>query len=359
MKTFRKQFPVLRQGIYANTAMSGLLYDDLLEWRQGHDLDFMIGGGQMKYESLQLFPKVRKSIANFFMASEKEVSLVPNFSLGFNLLMEGLPNNLNVLLLENDYPSVNWPVEERGFKLHYAKIDENLEANIYEAITKNDIDVFVFSMVQWVNGILIDNDFLTKLKKQHTNLLLIADGTQFCGMYDFDFNKSAIDIMAASGYKWLLAGYGNGFFLIKEKVRAQFSIKSIGSGSVEGDPSKRANIAFGKYLEPGHLDSLCFGSLKYSLDFLNKIGMKNIELHNRTLSQKAKTELAALELLEDDVVRRKDHSTIFNIKGDKLLFEKLMQNGVFCSPRGGGIRLSFHFYNTLKELDKITKILKK
>ncbi len=359
MKSIRKQFPVLQQGIYANTAMSGLLYDDLLEWRQGHDLDFMVGGGQMKFESMKKFPEVRKAIANFFMASEKEVTLVPNFSLGLNLLLEGLPKNLNVLLLENDYPSVNWPVENRGFKVHYAKIDGNLEANIDEIVTKNKIDVFVFSVVQWLNGIFIDLDFLSRLKEQYKDMLLIADGTQFCGMYDFDFNESAVDIMGSSGYKWLLSGYGNGFFLIKEEVHERFSLKAIGSGSVEGDPKKRNEIPFCKYLEPGHLDTLNFGSLKFSLEFLSKVGTMAIESQNRSLSSYGKTKFAEMGLLEEEVVTRKTHSTIFNIKGDKALFEKLMRFGVFCSPRGDGIRLSFHFYNTLKEIDKIIKILKK
>ena len=359
MKAFRKQFPVLKQGIYANTAMSGLLYDDLLEWRQGHDLDFMVGGGQMKFESMKLFPEIRKTLANFFMASKKEVALVPNFSLGLNLLLEGLPKNSNVLLLETDYPSVNWPVEDREFKVHYAKIDRNMEAHIYEAITKNDIDVFVFSMVQWVNGIYIDLDFLTKLKERFPDLLLLADGTQFCGMYEFDFNKSPIDVMGASGYKWLLGGYGNGFFLIKKEAQQRFSIKSTGNGSVQGDPSKRAKMTFCRHLEPGHLDTLNFGSLKFSLDFLHKIGMQHIAAHNQVLASKAKDGLAEIGLLEDEVVHRKQHSTIFNIKGDKALLKKLTQKGVFCSSRGDGIRLSFHFYNTTKEIDKIIKILKK
>ena len=44
MEKLRKQFPLLSQSIYANTAASGLMYDDLLAWRQEHDLDYLIGG---------------------------------------------------------------------------------------------------------------------------------------------------------------------------------------------------------------------------------------------------------------------------------------------------------------------------
>lgn len=354
MEDIRKQFPVLSHCIYANTATSGLLFEDLMEWRQGHDIDFLVGGSEMKFESNHLISETRKTVANFFNAKNGEVALVPNFSVGFNFMMEGLTKNRNVLLLDTDYPSVNWPVEERGFKLYYAKIDENLEENIYNVIKKNDIDVFVFSIVQWVNGIMIDLDFIKKLKNEFTNLLIIADGTQFCGMYDFDFSSSGIDVLGASAYKWLLGGYGNGFFIVRNSVQPLFSIKSIGNGSVEGDPSKRNQIPFHKYLEPGHLDSLNFGSLKFALEFLDKIGMDKIDQHNKILSQKAKVAFSEMNLLQDSTAKRENHSTIFNIKGD----DKLSEKNVVCAQRGAGIRLSFHFYNVVAEIDKISKILK-
>ena len=65
-----------------------------------------------------------------------------------------------------------------------------------------------------------------------------------------------------------------------------------------------------------------------------------------------------LDLLEPSVTKRKQHSTIFNIKGDKL-FNKLTEENVVASPRGGGIRLSFHFYNTEEEIDVIATLIKR
>ncbi len=339
--------------------MSGLLHKPLLDWRRKHDEDYYLGGSQMKFASLQLFPEVKKTIATFFGAKESEVALVPNFSLGFNLLLEGLPSNLSFLLLRADYPSVNWPVEDRDFNVNYVDIDENLEENIYEMVRENHIDVLVLSLVQWINGIFVDLDFLKKLKSDFSDLLIIADGTQFCGVYNLDFETSGIDVIGTSGYKWLLGGYGNGFFLIREEAQKSFSVKAIGSGSIGGKLNQRYEISFCKYLEPGHLDSLNFGSLKFSMDFLIKIGLKAIEEQNRKLSQKAHELFCEEGLLEQQVALRNTHSTIFNINGDTALFNKLIQEKVICSLRGTGIRLSFHFYNTLEEVEKITATVKK
>lgn len=349
---------MLKQSIYANTAAAGLLNEDLMEWRQEHDLDFLIGGSQMKAKANDEMSKVNAAVGRFFNCQSENVALVPNFSLGLNVLLEGLSKDQTVLLLRDDYPSLNWPFETRGFRLYYLEIGADVETKIYERVKAGGIDVLAVSLVQWISGIKLDLAFLERLKEEFNNLLIIADGTQFCGTEPFDFHDSGIDVLGASAYKWLLAGYGNGFILVSEAAKKRFDLKAIGSNSVNRDLTKRDSIPFCKYLEPGHLDSLNFGSLGFSLNFLKNIGIVRISNQLKLLSQKAKTGFSKLGLLEEKVVSRAGHSTIFNIKGDMELFKKLSQENVVCAQRGAGIRLSFHFYNTENEIDAILEILK-
>jgi selenocysteine lyase/cysteine desulfurase len=42
----------------------------------------------------------------------------------------------------------------------------------------------------------------------------------------------------------------------------------------------------------------------------------------------------------------------------KDMYAKLIEKDIICAQRGNGIRLSFHFYNTENEIDKIVDILK-
>ncbi|MGB5459181.1 MAG: aminotransferase class V-fold PLP-dependent enzyme, partial [Eudoraea sp.] len=111
--------------------------------------------------------------------------------------------------------------------------------------------------------------------------------------------------------------------------------------------------------EPGHLDSLNFGSLKCALGILNDIGMKEITAHNENLSKKASKGFSELGLLNKDIIHRNQHSTIFNIKGNNTLFNHLREENIVCSRRGEGIRLSFHHYNTVEEIDSILEIIRK
>ena len=359
MLKYRKSYPVLNHTIYANTAAYGLLSEELLEWRQNHDLDYLIGGSAMKIDSLGLISGTRVMVGEFFNCKKDLVALVPNFSLGLNMLLEGLDSKEHILLLENDYPSVNWPFESRGFQISYAKIDEKLEENIIEKVKTSSISVLALSLVQWINGIRVNLDFLNTLKKEFPQLLIIADGTQFCGAFDIDFQNSGIDVLGASGYKWLLAGTGNGFMLFKDLAKSRFRIKTIGFNSANAVLTAKNKIPFNRHFEPGHLDSLSFGSLKHALENLNDIGMKEITAHNENLSAWAIKGFSELGLLNNDVLHRHQHSTIFNIVGNDLLFNHLMEANVVCSRRGNGIRISFHYYNTLEDIDSILEIIRK
>jgi len=358
MEDIRGKFPVLQKCIYVNTASSGLPYDDLMEWRQQHDQAFLNGGSMMRGDAHSLITETRKTVGQFFGCKYENVALLQNFSIGINMLLEGFDKKEKVLFLENDYPSVVWPFERRGFSFSFAKTDENLEQNILQKIAEEDITILAISVVQWLNGIKIDLDFLKKLKAEYPHLLIIADGTQFCGTADFNFKDSGIDVLGASSYKWLLSGYGNGFMLFKDSVKERSALKTIGFNAANADKSKKDSVRFAKRFEPGHLDTLNFGSLKFSLDFLNGLGKQNIERKLHELSEKAKNELGNLGLLEDRVLDRNLHSTIFNIKGNDSLFEILTNENIICSQRGDGIRLSFHIYNSTNDIDEIIKVLK-
>ncbi len=359
MQKIRAQFPATSHAIYCNTAAYGLLSETLMEWRQEHDLDFLVDGSLFKVKSLDNIAKTKDVIASFLSCDRARVALVPNFSFGLNILLEGLDRNHRVLLLEEDYPSLNWPFETRGFQISTLRITENLEADIREKVAKENISVLALSIVQWLNGVKIDLDFLKVLKHEFPDLLIIADGTQFCGTSNFSFKDSGIDVFGASGYKWLLAGSGNGFMLVREGLEDEIQLKTVGFNSVGGNLEANKSFRFSKHFEPGHLDSLSFGSLKYALEFLAALGMDSVETCNAALISKAKSTFTELNLLEQTVVLRKDHSNIFNIKGDDQMFQHLVNNNVVCSQRGKGIRLSFHLYNTEEEIEEIAKILKK
>ncbi len=358
MEDLRKHFPALESCIYLNTASNGVIPRPVIEWRRQHDLDLMNNASIFRDKHKIHIEQIRQKVAGFFNASADEVALVPNVSFGMNTVLEGLPKGQKILLLKNDYPSVNWPAETRDFDVCYAEIDENLEKNIEEAVAKHKPDIFMFSIVQWLSGIKIDFEFLKQLKSYHPNLLLIADGTQYLGTENFSFADNAIDVLGASAYKWLTSGYGNGFMIVKKSAHERIFPKTIGFNSAERFESAATETAFMKHFEPGHQDTLNYGSLEQAMLFQENLGKENLYQKIALLSGKAKEHFAEMNLLKNDTLLREKHSSIFNLKRDKALFKKLVENNFICSLRGGGIRVSFHYYNTTEELEDLLEFLK-
>lgn len=352
----KKLFPILSHQTYVDTASSCILTSDLHAWRQQHEADFLANGSQFRTEQGPFIESVRAVVKAFFNA--KHAFLVPNFSLAFNAFLETCSTGERFLLMEGEYPSISHPIEARGFETTILEVDENVEQRIYQAVKKYRPSVFAFSIVQYINGFALSLDFIKQLKKDFPELLLVADGTQYCGAGTLDFDDSGLDVLAGSGYKWLLAGYGNGYILMNDSVYNGIC-KSLENVKISAEFKARDKDAISAHFEPGHLDTLNFGSLKQSLLFLDSLGMNFIETQIANLSMQAKDAFVELDLLDDLLVKRNEVSSIFNVKGDRILFEALQKEKIICIPRGDGIRISFHFFNTKDDLDKILQVIKR
>ena len=331
-------FPALKNFTYLDTARSGLLYDELLSWRKNHDLKFLQQGSQFSLNHENLLDELKVGLGRFFNADNHSIYLTQNFSLGFKSLLNLIDLNHTFLLVKNDYPSIINQVQMSGFKHFFIENSFDLEKQILNGIEKYKPNVLVLSIVQYINGTLLDLEFIKKIKILFPSLLIITDGTQYCGTSEFNFNNSKIDVLISSGYKWLLGGYGNGFVLTRNNTPKDFF-------------KNHKSVFVNQILEPGHHDTFNFGSLLFSLNKLSKYGLNNIEKSIKELSVYAKQKFIDKGLLDNQTVKRVSHSNIFNLKGDELLFKKLIENKILCSQRGDGIRVSLNFYNKKEEID--------
>lgn len=354
--SFKQQFPILDTCTYLNTANSGILSEALLNWRRDHDNDFLARGSMFRLTQAEFLQEVKKNLSHFFKAKIDHTFLVPNFSTGYNTFLAGLPATYRFLLLEEDYPAVNYPVTSRGFACDYVQVDHQVEENILEKINSFKPNILALSVVQYINGIKIDLDFLKRLKSEYPDLLIIADGTQYCGTERFNFETSGIDVLIASGFKWMLGGYGNGFLLMKEQAS-----KHIYTASQANPRPKEQFIDHKGILalcfEPGHQDTLAFGTLNQSVLYLEQLGQEFIENQIKSLSRIAKSAFEARGLLEEAVVLRTQHSSIFSLQIQGDVYQKIQAANIILSPRGKGIRVSLHFYNTEEELNQLLAVI--
>ena len=331
------KFPALENKIYLDTARSGLMFSELLSWRNKHEIDFLNRGSQFRLNDESLLDQTKLEINKFLGSIDLTTFLIQNFSIGLSLLLKAIKSDKTILMIKDDYSSILNQVVSSGIKYNFSNNTFDLETQILKGINKYNPEILIFSIVQHIDGTLIDLDFIKQIKKDYPNILIIADGTQFCGTKYFNFKNSSIDVLISSGYKWMLGGYGNGFISFnKGFLNSYFKLEK----------KKFLNL-----FEPGHHDTLSFGSLLFSLKKISNYGIDKIEKQINSLSIYTLDKLKTKKLLDTKILKRNNHSNIFNIKGDEILYKHLLDNNVICSQRGNGIRISINFYNTKSEID--------
>ena len=355
---YKSYFDIPTNITYLNTPGNGLMPRTHYKWRAQRDLDFFDINGDLRDQQAAFIAIAKSEFGSLFNCPVENLFAVPNFSFGLQTLLAGMPSGLKYAILEDDYPSLNYPIISRGFDYLKIKVDENLEDNIMYTILNNNIDVLLLSIVQYINGIKVDLQFLKKLKSNFPNLIIIADATQYLGTEPFDFSNSGIDALGGSGYKWLMSGFGNGYIMLSDVLKNKiYSEAQNRERPKEAMWSLKSILA--TFFEPGHLDTLSHGTLLQSVRFLQHIGLDNIKIYLDELRQYAYEKLGERRLLLQDVASRKIKSSVINIQIDPKNYDLLLAEGIKCFPRGSGIRIGLHLYNTKEDIDKLIEVIDK
>jgi len=354
---YKNFYPITGHQTYLNTAASGLLSEPLLEFKQKNLRSFFERGSGYLANEEEIINNTKEKISKIYNVGKKRVAITPNYSLSYNAVLDGLPADFKILCLDEDYLSVIMPIKLKGFNFKSIPITPDIESDIINNIKTYKPHALALSIVQYLSGIKLKKDFFKDLKAEFPDLIILVDATQYLGTEQFDFDISGIDYLSASCYKWINAGYGNAISMFSEALLNQLTLKQVGSNSY-ADKTKMSLKPMGN-LEPGHYDLNAVAALGKALDFHYKtIGITKIEQQIQLLSEKAFNELKRLNLLEDNIVSRTSHSSIFMLKIDQSKFEAFEKAKIILSKRGNGLRISFNYFNTFDDLEYLINFLK-
>ena len=343
--SMRSYFPILDSCVYLNTAYTGPLSSDLLEWRSKDDISFLTLGDHYKTKlEKQYYQEAREAVARFVNSEEKTTFITANFSSAFQNFIVQLPKSFRFLVVEDEYPSLTGLISNHGFSSKEIPMTHLVEQAIWEELHLNNYQVLTLSAVQYTSGILLDMNWLVKIKEAFPELLLLVDGTQFIGAHQFDFSASPIDGIFGSSYKWLMAGYGTGFALLKKELLTRLNI-----------PVAMLDQAYDR----GQLSVKALGSLALAVNtLLDQDFIQLMEIKDR-LANYLKAGLSKRNLLDEIVEQREKHSSIFNIQLNRKQYESLLAENVRCIWRGNGVRIAVHHYNTKEDIDRFFNYLDK
>ena len=353
------EFPVLQHGLYANHAAIAPWPRVASEAVAAFARENAEIGAEKYSRWLLRESQLRRGLAGLLNAvSENDIALLKNTTEGICTVANGIDWRAgdNLVLPADEFPSNRLPwlaLKRRGVEVREVDIrrTENPERALLEQIDKRTRLLSV-SAIQWTDGLRLKLETLGQFCRQN-NVLFFVDAIQQLGAMQLDVQACEIDFLAADGHKWLLAPEGIAVFFCREGVRERLQIHQQGWHMVDEpyqfdredwQPSKTA-----MRFEAGSPNTLGQVAMHASIGLLHDVGMPRVESlieeNSRVLSA-GLTDISGVEPLRQFDPQRVSGIVSFRaLNKDPVEVQKeLKQRQLSCALRGGGIRLSPHFY---------------
>lgn len=322
---------------YLNTASFGLppkvafdaLQQALDDWR----------AGRVSWEPwCESTERARACFARLNSVRVEDVAAGATTSELVGLIAASIPDGASVLAPDRDFASLLFPwatQSQRGVTISTVPL-----TSLAEAIDRST-DVVLVSAVQSAAGEVADLAGIAAAARE-VDAVTVVDATQSCGWFPLD--ASAFDAVVCSGYKWLLAPRGTAYAYLGERLREQTAPIHAGwyaaedpFGAFYGLPPRLTTTARRFDTSPAWFSWV---GAAPAIELLESIGVERIREHNVRLANRFR---AGLGLEPSD-------SAIVSAEVPEAQ-ERLRAAGIQAATRAGGLRASFHVYNTEDDVD--------
>jgi len=335
------------------------------------------------------FEGARKKIARFINAKkEGEVVWTKNTTEAINLVAHGFNFNKGDKVLttnlEHSSGLLPWQVlAERGIAdLDFVMCDKEgkLDAERFKEKVDRRTRIVSIIFASNVTGTVAPLKEIVKIAHDQ-GALVIADGAQAVPHFTMDVRKLDVDFLAFSGHK-MCGPTGIGCLYGKEELLEKLSPFIVG-GETVSDAELRTHVfdRVPQRLEAGIQNYAGAIGLGAAVDYLAKIGMGEIEKHERELAKSLIEGLLSvpnLNLIGPRDWKKKNSLAAFTVNGmephDIAIFldqENIaVRSGMHCvypfhkfvGENKGSVRASLYLYNTLEEIklfiEKLNYIVK-
>lgn len=339
-------------------------------------------GHFMAARTAQEIYKTRLAAAQLFNIRDAgQIVFTKNCTESLNLALKGiLREGDHVVTTSMEHNSVVRPLIElrkKGVTTTFVRCRQDGSVSpedIKSAIRKNT-KLIVMTAASNVTGTIMPLEETGRIAVRK-GVLFMVDGAQGAGHMELDVKKSHIDILAAPGHKGLLGPQGTGLLYIREGIEIQ-PLLAGGTGSRSKQEEQPQDFPEG--YEAGTVNAPGIIALGAAIRFINRIGVRAIENHERKLTQKLQAgleKIAGVQLYGSENVADKTAVIAMNISGigceeaAGLLNDKYgiaVRAGFHCSPRAhetigtadiGCIRICPGFYTSEKELEAVIRAIR-
>lgn len=385
----REDFPILKTGIiYLDSTATSLTPIQVLEEMERYYLEFRANVGRGLYEAAEratsAYEESRKKIASFIGATKDEVVMVKNTTEAINLVAHSLKwrrgQKVVTTLLEHHSNYLPWLrcVERYGVKVEVVKPTAQglIEVSDLEKAVDDSTRLVAMTHVSNVLGTITPVEEAARIAHEHGALILL-DGAQSVPSLKVDVSKLKCDFLAFSGHK-MCGPTGSGCLYISEEASRNLDPIFVGGGAVDSVEEGSFSLLEGPLRFEAGTPAIAEAiGLSGAVEYLNTLGMENVEAHERRLAEKLHEELSDIEGVEiyGPEPKYRLGITSFNIKGldsheAALLLDSMakiaVRSGLHCAhplvkqvlkqPKGT-VRASTYIYNTREEIEKLVSTI--
>ena len=303
-------------------------------------------------------------------ASSNDIALVKNTSEALSFIAYGLDwqSGNNVVSSNQEFPSnrIVWEsLASQGVEFRQADLNshESPEDALF-ALVDERTRLIAISSVEYASGLRMDLNRIGDFCRQH-GILFCVDAIQSIGAVEFDAQAMQADFVCADGHKWMMGPEGLGLFYCRPELREKLKLSQFGWHMVEAvgdfDQLDWQAASSARRFECGSPNMLGIHALNASLSLLLETGMDRVEARILENSRFLIDGLTALGMRVATPTEPERHAGIVSFlspgQDNKVLFEHLLTEGVFCAFRSGSIRFSPHFYTPRHKLEQGLNLL--
>lgn len=324
--------------------------------------------------------KALNNFARLINASPEEIAWIPSTMFGENFIVSGLslPGSAEHVVTDayHFHGSLHLygQLEKSGLKFTVVRPRNNrIDLNDLDAAIRPGTKLVALSLVSATTGFQHDLKAVCGLAHSR-GAMVYADIIQAAGAVPIDVKDSGVDFCACSTYKWLMGDFGIGFLYVRKDRLTSLKRTFIGYRQIANfvshilpfdPPGKNVFESVSSEDMSGHFEVGTFANegivaLRYSLEYLNNVGVANIQQYRQPMIGYMQQQLADHPKYIP-LTPAGSASSILSyafIDAHNILKPKLDAADVNIQVYENMIRISPSFYNDINDIDKLLDVLK-
>jgi selenocysteine lyase/cysteine desulfurase len=331
------------------------------------------GGGSAPDYGSDLQSRAKTLFADLIHATPSEISFVPSTTVGENLIASALDlerRGGNVVTDALHFEGSLYQYGElakKGLEVRIARPrDGRIELRDLDEFIDTKTKLVALSQVSMINGFQHDVKAVCDLAHAR-GALVYLDAVQAVGAVPVDVRATGVDFLACSSYKWLMGDMGLGFLYVREDRLDRLERSQYGFRQLTGveyhvfpyDPPGEAvmdwsqSTGAGGHFEVGTVSNTTLACLKYSLEYIQRIGVANIQSHRQPLTSRLQKEMPRLGFEPMTPFNSASPIVAFAKKDTRETSERLRRAKIDIAVYPHRVRISPSVYNDQADIDKL------